>query len=62
LGRGGEMGREERVTPEFGERKRRKNSTPKFRVLHDKTHKEEFKIYHEIEKLWSNSVGLCPYI
>jgi hypothetical protein len=56
------MGREERVTPEFGERKRRKNSTPKFRVLHDKTHKEEFKIYHEIEKLWSNSVGLCPYI
>jgi hypothetical protein len=28
-----EMGREERVTPEFGEYRRRKNYTPKFRVL-----------------------------
>jgi hypothetical protein len=28
LGRRSETGREKRVTPEFGERKRRKNSTP----------------------------------
>jgi hypothetical protein len=33
LGRRSETGREKRVTPEFGERKEEKNSTPKFRVL-----------------------------
>jgi hypothetical protein len=29
-------GKKERVTPEFGERKEEKNSTPKFRALHDR--------------------------
>jgi hypothetical protein len=33
LGRRSEMGREKRVTPEFGELKEEKNSTPKFREL-----------------------------
>jgi hypothetical protein len=33
LGRRSETGREKRVTPEFGERKEEKNSTPKFRAL-----------------------------
>jgi hypothetical protein len=33
LGRKSETGREKRVTPEFGERKEEKNSTPKFRAL-----------------------------
>jgi hypothetical protein len=33
LGRRSETGREKKVTPEFGEYKRRKNSTPKFRAL-----------------------------
>jgi hypothetical protein len=33
LGRKSETGREKRVTPEFGERKEGKNSTPKFRAL-----------------------------
>jgi hypothetical protein len=37
LGRRSETGREKRVTPEFGERKEEKNSTPKFRVLQDQT-------------------------
>jgi hypothetical protein len=27
-------GKKERLTPEFGERKEEKNSTPKFRALH----------------------------
>jgi hypothetical protein len=35
LGRRSETGREKRVTPKFGEyKKKKKNSTPKFRVLH----------------------------
>jgi hypothetical protein len=34
LGGGSGTGREKRVTPEFGERKEEKNSTPKFRALH----------------------------
>jgi hypothetical protein len=34
LGRRSETGREKRVTPEFGEYKKKKNSTPKFRALH----------------------------
>jgi hypothetical protein len=33
LGRKSESGREKRVTPEFGERKEEKKSTPKFRAL-----------------------------
>jgi hypothetical protein len=33
LGRRSETGREKRVTPEFGERKEEKKSTPKFRAL-----------------------------
>jgi hypothetical protein len=33
LGRRSETRREKRVTPEFGERKEEKNSTPKFRAL-----------------------------
>jgi hypothetical protein len=33
LGRRSETGREKRVTPEFGERKEEKNSTPEFRAL-----------------------------
>jgi hypothetical protein len=33
LGRRSGTGREKRVTPEFGEYQRRKNYTPKFRVL-----------------------------
>jgi hypothetical protein len=35
LGRKSESGREKRVTPEFGERKEEKKSTPKFRALQD---------------------------
>jgi hypothetical protein len=34
LGRKSETGREKRVTPEFGERKEEKNSTPKFMALY----------------------------
>jgi hypothetical protein len=37
LGRRSETGREKRVTPEFGEWKEEKNSTPKFRALHQET-------------------------
>jgi hypothetical protein len=34
MGRRSGRGREKRVTLEFGEYRRRKNSTPKFRALH----------------------------
>jgi hypothetical protein len=33
-GLAGRKGKKERVTPEFGEGKEEKNSTPKFRALH----------------------------
>jgi hypothetical protein len=33
MGRRSKTGREKRVTPEFGERKEEKNSTPKSRAL-----------------------------
>jgi hypothetical protein len=33
MGKRSETGREKRVTPEFDEYRRRKNSTPKFRAL-----------------------------
>jgi hypothetical protein len=42
MGRRSETGREKRVTPEFGEYRRRKNSNPKFTALQHQRHRTTF--------------------